>query len=153
MIIDMGQNNGIYGWILLFPTSRLPPWWGILMSRYINIAHPGNNTFSNMHAPIMHSERSKIIDLVSHFWDQLNTSKRWRILPTLSHHHDYSIFYLPDKGRRKKKRKIFGERGYIFVEEKEKEKTFFAEENNNGEGTWGKYLENAFLWRRKKRKR
>ena len=36
-------------WILIFPTSRLPPWWaicrwGILISRYINIAHLGYNT-------------------------------------------------------------------------------------------------------------
>ena len=40
----------VVGWILIFPTSRLPPWWailrwGILISRYINIAHPGYNTF------------------------------------------------------------------------------------------------------------
>ena len=33
------------------------------------------------------------------------------------------VFYIPDKGRRKKKRKKFGEGKYIFVEEKEKEKT------------------------------
>ena len=46
-------NEYSWRWILTFPTSRLPPWWaicrwGILISRYINIAHPGYNTFSNM---------------------------------------------------------------------------------------------------------
>ena len=38
--------NNYQRWILIFPTSRLPPWWaicrwGILISRYINIAHLG----------------------------------------------------------------------------------------------------------------
>ena len=39
----------IIRWILIFSTSRLPPWWaicrwGILISRYINIAHLGYST-------------------------------------------------------------------------------------------------------------
>ena len=36
------------------------------------------------------------------------------------------VFYIPEKGRRKKKGKIFGEGKYIFVEEKEKDKTIFC---------------------------
>ena len=35
------------------------------------------------------------------------------------------VFYIPEKGRRKKKGEIFVEGKYIFVEEKEKEKTIF----------------------------
>ena len=42
----------------------------------------------------------------------------------------------PLERKEKEKRKICGERKYIFVEKKEKEKTiYFAEENNNGVGT------------------
>ena len=41
-----GQNGW---WILIFPTSRVLPWWaicswGILITRYINNAHLGYNT-------------------------------------------------------------------------------------------------------------
>ena len=72
-------NHFSVWWILTFPTSRLPPWWAIcrwaiLISRYINIAHPGYNTFF-MYAFIMHSELPKInilfcfsfLGLVGHF--------------------------------------------------------------------------------------
>ena len=50
-------------WILIFPTSRLTPqWpicrWGILISRYINIARHGYNNIIN--AFIMHSEWPKL---------------------------------------------------------------------------------------------
>ena len=36
------------------------------------------------------------------------------------------VFYIPEKGRRKKKGKIFVEGKYIFVKEEEKEKTIFC---------------------------
>ena len=36
------------------------------------------------------------------------------------------VFYKPEKGRRKIKRKIIGEGKYIFVEKKEKEETIFC---------------------------
>jgi len=36
------------------------------------------------------------------------------------------VFYIPEKGRRKKKGEIFVEGKYIFVKEKEKEKTIFC---------------------------
>ena len=69
-------------WILIFPTSRLPPrWailrWGILISRYINIAHPGYNTIFLSCMPLSRIQNSpnSIFDLVFHFWDQLNTFK------------------------------------------------------------------------------
>ena len=69
-------------WILIFPTSRLPPrWailrWGILISRYINIAHPGYNTIFLSCMPLSRIQNSpnSIFDLVFHFWDQLNTLK------------------------------------------------------------------------------
>ena len=70
-------------WILIFPTSRLPPWWaicrwGILISRYINIAHLGYNTIflSCMPLSCIQNGPSSIFDLVCHFWDQLNTLKK-----------------------------------------------------------------------------
>ena len=36
------------------------------------------------------------------------------------------VFYTPEKGRRKKKREIFGEGKYIFMGKMEKEKTTFC---------------------------
>ena len=43
-------------------------------------------------------------------------------------------FYIPEKESRKKKRRIFREGKYIFVEEKKKEKTnFFGDKNKYGE--------------------
>ena len=70
-------------WILIFPTSRLPPWWaicrwGILISRYINIAHLGYNTIflSCMPLSCIQNSPNSIFDLVLHFWDQLNTFKK-----------------------------------------------------------------------------
>ena len=70
-------NRAPNGWILIFPTSRLPPrWailrWGILISRYINIAHPGYNTIFLSCMPLSRIQNSpnSIFDLVFHFWDQ-----------------------------------------------------------------------------------
>ena len=85
-----------YPWISIFPTSRLPPrWailrWGILISRYINIAHPGYNTIFLSYMPLSRIQNSpnSIFDLVFHFWDQLNTFTRlpspfprWPYIPT-----------------------------------------------------------------------
>ena len=74
------------GWISIFPTSRLPPrWailrWGILISRYINIAHPGYNTIFLSYMPLSRIQNSpnSIFDLIFHFWDQLNTFKNLTI--------------------------------------------------------------------------
>ena len=51
--------------------------WGILISRYINIAHPGYNTIFLLCMPLSRIQNSpnSIFDLVFHFWDQLNTFK------------------------------------------------------------------------------
>ena len=51
--------------------------WGILISRYINIAHPGYNTIFLSCMPLSRIQNSpnSIFDLVFHFWDQLNTFK------------------------------------------------------------------------------
>ena len=51
--------------------------WGILISRYINIAHPGYNTIFLSCMPLSRIQNSpnSIFDLVFHFWDQLNTLK------------------------------------------------------------------------------
>ena len=66
-------------WILIFPTSRLPPrWaicrWAILISRYINIAHLGYNTiFEHVwrhHTFITVQTQSLIVFF--HFWDHLS---------------------------------------------------------------------------------
>ena len=78
-------------WILIFPTSRLPPrWailrWGILISRYINIAHPGYNTIFLSCMPLSRIQNSpnSIFDLVFHLYRQKwlvvvlkSSSKHW----------------------------------------------------------------------------
>ena len=70
--------------ILIFPTSRLPPRqaicrWGILISRYINIAHLGYNTiFKHVwrHHTFRMVQTQSLILFSFHFWDQFNTFKK-----------------------------------------------------------------------------
>ena len=54
---------------------------GILISRYINIAHPGYNTIFLSYMPLSRIQNSpnSIFDLIFHFWDQLNTFKNLTI--------------------------------------------------------------------------
>ena len=61
-----------FWWILIFPTSRLPPrWaicrWGILISRYINIAHLGYNTILE-HVWRHHAFRTVQTQSLIFFW-------------------------------------------------------------------------------------
>ena len=63
-------------------------------------------------------------------------------------------FYIPEKESRKKKRRIFREGKYIFVEEKKKRKLIFwgtriKMEKDKEENIWRR----DFLWRREKRRK
>ena len=66
--------------------------WGILISRYINIAHLGYNTIflSCMPLSCIQNGPNSIFDLVLHFWDQLNTFKK--LTNSANSHCDYFQF-------------------------------------------------------------
>ena len=94
------------GWIIIFPTSRLPPWWaicrwGILISRYINIAHLGYSTIFISFISLSCIQNGPNLNFnlvwVRGFWRRRFVNSMAITLPPISVPQEWDVVYVSNK--------------------------------------------------------